>query len=87
MITIKIDRSRKLVDEPRTGHNRWHPDVAPIVEVAEGEEVGLETRDGLDGFFSWASTAADIAKFTPGGVHPLTGPVGSAPVMSAPRRR
>ena len=75
MITIKIDRSRKLVDEPRTGHNRWHPDVAPIVEVAEGEEVGLETRDGLDGFFSWGSTAADIATFTPGGVHPLTGPV------------
>ena len=42
---IQIDRKRHLADDPKTGHNRWHPDIAPVIEVDEGEEVALETRD------------------------------------------
>jgi hypothetical protein len=49
MKSIEIDRSKRLKEEPHTGHNRWHPDVAPIVEVEPGEEVVLETRDASDG--------------------------------------
>ena len=43
--TISIDRRKPLAEEPRTGHNRWHPDIEPIAEVGEGEDVTLETRD------------------------------------------
>ena len=50
--TITIDRTKHLADEPKTGHNRWHPDIAPIVEVEAGEEVALETRDALDGYLN-----------------------------------
>lgn len=25
---IRIDRSKTLLEEPATGHNRWHPDMA-----------------------------------------------------------
>jgi formamidase len=39
MKSVTIDRSKHLGDEPRTGHNRWHPEIAPIVEADEGEEV------------------------------------------------
>ena len=39
---IHIDRKRHLADDPKTGHNRWHPDIAPIIELDEGEEVALE---------------------------------------------
>ena len=72
---IQIDRKRHLADEPKTGHNRWHPDIAPIIEVDEGEEVALETRDALDGFLTPSSTAADFQSLPLGAIHPLTGPV------------
>ena len=43
--SIRIDRDKRLKHEPRTGHNRWHPDIPAILEVEPGEEVVLETRD------------------------------------------
>ena len=45
MKSIEIDRAKRLKEEPHTGHNRWHPDTSPIIEVAPGEEVVLETRE------------------------------------------
>ena len=75
MKTVSIDRSRPLREEPKTGHNRWHPDIPPVVEVEEGEEVGLETRDAADGYLAPATGVADLAKFPAGAIHPLTGPV------------
>ena len=47
---IRIDRAKSLADDPATGHNRWHPDIPPLVEADEGEQVVLETRDASDGF-------------------------------------
>ena len=75
MKTIAIDRRRPLREEPRTGHNRWHPDIPPAVEVAPGEEVTLETRDATDGYLGPQSTVADLPGLPAGGIHPLTGPV------------
>jgi formamidase len=75
MKTISIDRNRPLHDQPNTGHNRWHPDIPPIVEVDEGEEVELQTRDALDGYLHPKSTEADFAGMPAGAIHPLTGPV------------
>ena len=75
MKTVHIDRAKRLKDQPTTGHNRFHPDVPPIVVVEEGEEVVLETRDGVDGQLGPATTEADMAIMQPGAIHPLTGPV------------
>jgi formamidase len=75
MKTVSIDRKRPLHAEPKTGHNRWHPDIPPAVEVDEGEEAALETRDALDGHLNAKSTEADFASLPVGAVHPLTGPV------------
>jgi formamidase len=72
---IPIDRNKRLRDEPHTGHNRWHPDIAPIVEIAPGEELVLETRDAADGQIGPATTLADIASHDAHVAHPLTGPV------------
>ena len=47
MHSIRIDRAKRLAHEPHLGHNRFHPDISPIVEVGEGEEVALETRDAI----------------------------------------
>jgi formamidase len=73
--TIAIDRSKHLTEQPGTGHNRWHPDIRPIVEVDEGEEVALETRDGCDGYLGPGTTVSAFSNFPAGAVHPLTGPV------------
>jgi formamidase len=56
-------------------HNRWHPDLEPIAEVAPGEELRLETEEGLGGQFTRESTHADVATCNRGLGHPLTGPI------------
>jgi formamidase len=56
-------------------HNRWHPDLEPVVRVAPGEAVTLETIDGLDGELGPDSTHADVVRCDTGLGHPLTGPV------------
>ncbi len=73
--SVTIDRSTHLEQQPRTGHNRWHPDIEPVIEVEPGEVVVLETRDALDGYLNSASTVADFASLPLGAIHPLTGPV------------
>ena len=61
---------------PSTGaHNRWHPELEPVARVAPGDVVTLETRDGLDGQLTRASTHVDCGRFDDGRAHPLTGPV------------
>jgi formamidase len=75
MPAIRIDRKKPLAAEPHTGHNRYHPDISPILEVAEGEEVTLETRDALDGALPPDATLADLGNVNADLVHPLTGPV------------
>lgn len=56
---IQIDRKRRLRDEPATGHNRFRPDLPPIVVVEEGEEVVLGTRDGVDGQLGPSTTESN----------------------------
>jgi len=56
-------------------HNRWHPDLDPVASVAPGEEITLETRDGLDGQLTRDSTHDDAGHIDLGLGHPLTGPV------------
>jgi formamidase len=72
---VRIDRGRTLTGQPETGHNRWHPDIPPILECDPGDEVVLETRDALDGQLTPDDTAAQVGQVDLGVVHPLTGPV------------
>lgn len=56
-------------------HNRWHPDIEPVTSVEPGEELTLETEDGLAGQLGPASTHEDAATLDLGLGHPLAGPV------------
>jgi formamidase len=73
MKSITINRSLRLVEEPGTGHNRWHPDIEPLIAADEGEEVVLETRDASDGKIVYGGSASAVGPNK--AVHPLTGPV------------
>ena len=75
MKSITIDRHKRLKEEPQTGHNRWHPDIAPILEAEPGEEVVLETRDASDSQIKPGMTTADLLGLDAKVAHPLTGPV------------
>jgi len=75
MHAIRIDRGKRLCEEPNCGHNRYHPDIPPVFEIGEGEEIALETRDALDGQITAATTVADFGALDANLVHPLTGPV------------
>jgi formamidase len=72
---IRIDRSKTLLEEPGTGHNRWHPDIPPVVRCEPGDEVVLETRDAFDGQMGPDATLDTVAAPNLDVVHPLTGPV------------
>lgn len=74
MAEIRLDPARPLREQPDRGHNRWHPDVAPVLTVAPGEVVTLELRDSMDGQVSRASPADVLHTVVPLS-HPLTGPV------------
>jgi formamidase len=64
-----------LVLAPDGGHNRWYPDIPPVLGVAPGEAVLIDTRDGLDGQITWTSTNDDVRAIEMRRGHPRTGPV------------
>jgi len=72
---ISIDRTKRLRKEPRKGHNRWYPDIPPVIEVEPGVDVTLETRDAMDLQIGQRTTAKDLEKLERKVAHPLTGPV------------
>jgi formamidase len=72
---VTIDPSKPLGEEPGTGHNRWHENIEPVVEVDPGDTMVYETRDAFDGQLNRESTAEDVGNLDLSGVHPLTGPV------------
>lgn len=75
MKEIRINRNARLRDEPHTGHNRWHPDIEPVLRVEPGVPVLLETRDAADGQIRAGMTIADLAHLDTKVGHPLTGPI------------
>ena len=72
---IRIDRGKTLAEEPGTGHNRWHPDIPPVVRCEPGDEVVLETREAFDGQMTPDASLDTVAAPNLDVVHPLTGPV------------
>ncbi len=72
---VRIDRTKRLADDPGTGHNRWHPDIPPVIWCEPGDEVILETRDAFDGQFGPGASLDIVAKPNLDLLHPLTGPV------------
>ena len=75
MKSIEIDRTKRLKQEPGKGHNRWHPDIPPVLEVDPGEDVLLETRDASDCQMNSTMTVEDLGGLDAKVAHPLTGPV------------
>ena len=74
-VMLRVDRAKRLREQPGAGHNRWHPEIPPRVRVEPGQVVGIETIDAMDGEVAPGMTAAEMARCSPEVVHPLTGPI------------
>jgi formamidase len=72
---VSVDPAQALSEQAEKGHNRWHEDIEPVVEVDPGDTVSLETLDALDGQLNKQSTSEDVSSVDLNVVHPLTGPV------------
>jgi formamidase len=72
---VRVEYAKTLMEEPETGHNRWHPDIPPVVTCDPGDEVVLQTRDAFDGQMGPQATLETVAGPNLNVVHPLTGPV------------
>jgi formamidase len=73
-LRIEIDRSRPLHEGASRGHNRWHPDIAPVASAAVGDAVTFELRDSRDRTIGPDSDHADMHSVE-AIAHPLTGPL------------
>ena len=58
MHSIRIDRGKRLGEEPGCGHNRFHPDIEPIIEVGEGEGHTVAEVSGDKAYLSKRNLAA-----------------------------
>ncbi len=64
-----------LAQQAHLGHNRWHPEIPPLVELEPGEEVILETPGYDDYQLKDNDERADMDSLDLSRVHPLAGPV------------
>jgi formamidase len=72
---IELDPWRPLGQQEGKGHNRWHEDIPPVIEVEPGDRVVIDTMDAFDTQATRATFHADVSGLDLGPVHPLTGPV------------
>jgi formamidase len=73
-LRIEIDRSTRLDHGAGNGHNRWHPELAPVASAEPGDTVTFELRDARDGTLRRESDHEDLLS-VPSLSHPLTGPL------------
>jgi formamidase len=72
---IRLDKNERLAAQAAKGHNRWHPDIPPIIKVDPGDEVMLDTLDAADRQILSTTSLDDVAKCDLNAAHPLTGPI------------
>ena len=72
---LSVDAQTGLVDSHANGHNRWHPEIEPVLTIAPGEVVTFEMRDGLDVQIRPDSTVDAVVSLDVNRGHPMTGPV------------
>ncbi len=74
-VHIELDRGKSIAEQEDKGHNRWHPDIPPVVEVEPGETVVMDTIDAVDGQITPETTPEALWDVNRKMTHPLTGPV------------
>ncbi len=71
---LRISKNRPCTED-EVCHNRWHPDIPPVLEMNPGETIEIEVRDALDNQISRNPGTQEFEKMSLGVAHPMTGPI------------
>ncbi len=72
---IRCEVGKRLSEQRDIGHNRWHPEVPPLIEIEPGGEVILEAPGYDDYQLQDNDNTNDVSTMDLTRVHPLAGPV------------
>lgn len=72
---FQVDQNRSMHEQRVPGHNRWHPSIPAVAEVAPGEECRIECKDWTDGQVRNDDSANDVRDMVLDHNHMLSGPV------------
>lgn len=72
---IEVDVTQSPHDQPTPLHNRWHPDIPPVVAVNPGDVFRVECLDWTGGQIGDNDSANDIRDVDLTQVHYLSGPI------------
>ncbi|MFD2674862.1 formamidase [Gulosibacter bifidus] len=70
-----LDSSKPFTEQEKLGHNRWHPEIPPVISVKPGDSFRVDCREWFDGAIKNDDSAEDILNAPLHEVHKLTGPI------------
>lgn len=73
-VIFPLDSSKPFDDQPKVGHNRWHPEIPPVATVRPGDTFRVDCREWFDGAIHNDDSADDILHAPLKTVHKLSGP-------------
>lgn len=65
---IPIDLKKKPWEQKLPCHNRWHPDIPPVIDITENEVFRVEMMDCSGGSVGDNNSAMDIKSLDLAGV-------------------
>jgi formamidase len=72
---IHVDVAKAPEQQPIPLHNRWHPEIPPVVSVKPGDTFRIETIDWTGGQIKDNDNANDVRDIDLNRVHYLSGPI------------
>lgn len=69
-----LDSNKPFTDQEKIGHNRYHPEIPPVVSVKPGDTFRADSREWFDGYIKNDDSAEDVLTAPMSKVHGLTGP-------------
>lgn len=70
-----LDSSKSFTEQTVLGHNRYHPEIPPVVHVKPDSSFRLDCREWFDGAIKNDDSADDIRDAPISKVHALSGPI------------
>lgn len=72
---IPVDLTKSPAEQPVPLHNRWHPDIPPVISVKPGDIFRVECIDWTGGQIGNNDSANDVRDVQLTQVHYLSGPI------------
>ncbi|MDW5325268.1 formamidase [Plantactinospora sp. KLBMP9567] len=73
-LLFPLDSTKKFTEQELLGHNRWHPEIPPVVTVRPGQSFRVHCREWFDGAIHNDDSADDVRDAPLPIVHALSGP-------------